>query len=59
VHVLRSVHVLANAIFIIPFLLFSGLAGQIADKYKSTIVICVKAAEIAIVILAIYRFQQY
>jgi acyl-[acyl-carrier-protein]-phospholipid O-acyltransferase/long-chain-fatty-acid--[acyl-carrier-protein] ligase len=49
---------LANAVFIIPFLLFSGLAGQLADKYeKATIVILVKASEIAIVILAINGFR--
>ncbi len=49
---------LANALFISPFLLFSSLAGQIADKYeRSTIVRIIKFAEIAIILLAMHGFH--
>ncbi|HEV7716633.1 MAG TPA: MFS transporter [Steroidobacteraceae bacterium] len=44
---------LAGGLFILPFLLFSGLAGQIADRFdKSRVVQAVKAAEILIMVLA-------
>jgi 1-acyl-sn-glycerol-3-phosphate acyltransferase len=44
---------LAGGLFILPFLIFSGLAGQIADKFdKSRIVQAVKASEILIMICA-------
>ena len=40
---------LAGGLFILPFVLFSGLAGQLADRYDKALVLkCVKAAEIAI-----------
>ncbi len=40
---------LAAAFFILPFFLFSAIAGQLADKYeKSTLIRRIKAAEIAI-----------
>ncbi len=49
---------LANAVFVTPFLLFSGLAGQLADKYeRSTLVKIIKAAEICIALLAMYAFH--
>ena len=44
---------LAGGIFILPFLLFSGIAGQLADRFdKSRVVQTVKAAEILIMLLA-------
>jgi 1-acyl-sn-glycerol-3-phosphate acyltransferase len=44
---------LAAGLFILPFFLFSALAGQIADKYeKSGIIRIVKLAEIVIMIFA-------
>lgn len=46
---------LAGGLFILPFLLFSALAGQLADKYeKTTIIRYVKGAEILIMFLATY-----
>lgn len=48
---------LANVIFIIPFVFFASLAGQIADRYeRSTIVKIIKMIEIAIVAASIYGF---
>lgn len=45
---------LAAAIFIVPFIVFCPLAGELADKYsKNTIIRAVKIAEIGIVLLAI------
>lgn len=44
---------LIAALFILPFLLFSATAGQIADKYdKRTLVLLVKNLEIAIMAIA-------
>src|SRR5258706_12318606 len=43
----------AAGIFILPFLLFSASAGQIADKFeKSAIIRTIKAVEIVIVAIA-------
>ncbi|HEX9452497.1 MAG TPA: MFS transporter [Burkholderiales bacterium] len=43
----------AAGLFILPFLLFSASAGQIADKFeKSTIIRVIKAIEIGIMIVA-------
>jgi hypothetical protein len=43
----------AAGIFILPFLLFSASAGQIADKYeKSAIIRVIKAIEIGIMLIA-------
>lgn len=48
---------LAAGIFILPFFLFSGVAGQLADKYeKSAIVRRIKLAEIAIMLLGAVAF---
>lgn len=48
---------LATLVFILPFFLFSALAGQISDKYeKSFIVRSVKLAEIGIMIIAAVGF---
>lgn len=47
----------ASALFILPFFLFSPLAGQIADKYeKSFLVRWIKIAEILIMSLAAIGF---
>ncbi|MBK1887441.1 MFS transporter [Marinobacter sp. DY40_1A1] len=44
---------LAAFLFILPFFLFSGIAGQMADRYeKAAIIRKVKLAEIAIMVLA-------
>jgi 1-acyl-sn-glycerol-3-phosphate acyltransferase len=44
---------LAGGLFILPYLLFSGIAGQLADRYdKSRVVQVVKASEIFIMALA-------
>ena len=44
---------LAGGLFILPYLLFSGIAGQLADRFdKSRVVQVVKATEILIMALA-------
>ena len=49
--------VLSGGVFILPFFLFSALAGQIADKYeKSRIIKNVKFAEIFIMLFAAMAF---
>ncbi len=52
--------ILANvstALFILPFVLFSGIAGQLADRYDKALVLkSVKAAEIAMMLLAAVGF---
>jgi len=49
--------VLAGGVFILPFFLFSALAGQLADKYdKAVIIRWIKLAEIAIMIVAALGF---
>lgn len=48
---------LAAGLFILPFVLFCPLAGDLTDKYsKNSIIRAVKIAEIAIVLLAIPAF---
>src|SRR6187549_1038676 len=48
---------LAGGLFILPFVLFSGLAGQLADRYDKTLVLkVVKAAEIVIMTIAALGF---
>lgn len=48
---------LANAIFILPFAVFAGIAGQIADKYERTNIIrIVKIFEVFICLIAIKGF---
>ncbi|PJF39201.1 MAG: MFS transporter, partial [Phototrophicales bacterium] len=50
---------LAAALFILPFFLFSALAGQIADKYeKSRLIKYVKFIEILIMLVAALCFIQ-
>lgn len=44
---------LAGGLFILPYVVFSGLAGQLADRFDKTLVLkIVKAAEILIMALA-------
>ena len=48
---------LAGAIFILPFMVFSATAGQIADKFeKSRVIRLIKLFEIGIWIVALYGF---
>lgn len=48
---------LGAALFIIPYFLFSALAGQLADKYeKSKLIRLIKLAEMIIVMFAILGF---
>lgn len=47
----------ANAIFAVPFMLFSGFAGWLADRYsKRTIVVLMKVAEIGIMAAGMAAF---
>ena len=47
----------ASGVFILPFFLFSALAGQVADKYEKSIQIkWIKLAEIGIMALATLAF---
>lgn len=56
---IQQLILIASAIFILPFFLFSALAGQLADKYdKSILIKLVKTAEIAIIVLAAIGFHQ-
>ena len=46
---------LAAMLFILPFFLFSALAGQLADKYeKSKLTVYIKVLEIVIMVLAAF-----
>src|SRR5699024_12027977 len=46
---------LAAMLFILPFFLFSALAGQLADKYeKSRLTVYIKILEIVIMVLAAF-----
>ena len=48
---------LIGAIFIVPFMLFSATAGQLADKYeKSALIRFIKLFEIAIMVIALVGF---
>ncbi len=48
---------LCGAIFILPFFLFSGTAGRLADKYsKSRIVVWVKGCEVLIMTVGAFGF---
>lgn len=49
--------IVASGIFIIPFLLFAGISGQLADKYeKARLVQIIKLFEIGIVTCSFYGF---
>ena len=48
---------LAGGLFILPFVLFSGIAGQLADRHdKSRVLKIVKACEIVIMFVAVLGF---
>src|SRR5262245_47246916 len=50
----------AQALFILPFFLFSAQAGQLADKFeRSRIIRLVKLAEIGIMLIALIGFVQH
>lgn len=50
----------ASAIFILPFFLFSALAGQINDKFeKSFLMKTIKWIELGIMLIASYGFSQH
>src|ERR1700719_4462596 len=50
----------AAGLFIFPFVVFSGLAGQLGERFdKARILKCVKALEIAIMIVAGIGFAQH
>ena len=50
----------AQLVFSLPFILFSGYAGHLADKYSKTrIIIAAKFAEIAVMILGLLAFMQF
>jgi 1-acyl-sn-glycerol-3-phosphate acyltransferase len=51
---------LAPALFILPFFLFSALAGQLAEKYEKTVLICwIKLFEIAAMAVAAWGFYAH
>jgi len=51
---------IAQALFILPFFLFSAQAGQLADKFeRSRIIRLVKLAEIGIMLLALIGFVRH
>jgi len=48
---------LVGIVFILPFLLFSGYAGQLADVYsKRTVLVVTKSLEIVAAVLALFAF---
>ncbi len=54
-------HALGGALFILPFFLFSAIAGQVADKYnKATLIRLIKALEIILMLIGAISlwFQQ-
>src|SRR5450631_2627869 len=51
---------IAAGLFILPFVVFSGLAGQLGERFdKTRILKCVKALEIAIMLVAGVGFAQH
>ncbi len=52
-----NVTALAGAVFVVPFLLFTALAGKFADRFsKRNIVVCTKVAEVAIMLIGCAAF---
>lgn len=50
----------ANLVFALPFVLFSGIAGYVSDRYrKQPIIVGCKVAEIAVMLLALLAFLSY
>ena len=53
----RSAGAVIGGIFILPFVLFSATAGQLADKYEKSALICfIKNFEIAVMVLVAVGF---
>jgi 1-acyl-sn-glycerol-3-phosphate acyltransferase len=51
---------MAGGLFILPYVLFSGIAGQLADRFDKTLVLkVVKAAEIVIMTIAALGFAAH
>src|SRR5438477_11629137 len=51
---------IATMIFSLPFVLFSGFAGYLSDRYsKRTMIVACKAAEIGIMLLGLIGFLSY
>jgi len=51
---------IANAVFVLPFLLFAGPAGQIADHFSKTRVLQItKAFEIVVMVFGIFALIQH
>src|SRR5580693_2795869 len=51
---------IANAVFVLPFLLFAGPAGQIADRFSKTRVLQItKAFEIGVMVFGIFALMQH
>ncbi len=45
-------------VFVVPFLLFTALAGKMADRFsKRSIIVAVKTAEVAVMLLAVLAFM--
>jgi len=56
-HNATNIASLANAIFVLPYLLFLALAGRLADKYsKRNIIVFSKIAELAVMSFAVVAF---
>jgi len=52
-----NVGAVANAVFVIPFLLFLAFAGRLADRHsKRDIIVYCKAAELAVMLMAVAAF---
>jgi MFS family permease len=50
----------ATMVFSLPFVLFSGLAGYLSDRFsKRTVIVLAKGAEIAIMLLGMLAFLEY
>ncbi len=50
---------LASAVFAVPFIAFSGLAGYLSDRYsKRTIIVLCKAAEIFVMLAGVLAFRE-
>lgn len=51
---------IATMVFSLPFVLFSGVAGWLSDRYSKRTVICLaKAAEIVVMALGMFAFLSY
>lgn len=50
----------ATMVFSLPFVLFSGLAGYLSDKFsKRTVIVLAKLAEVGIMLLGMLAFLEY